>query len=155
MKAFFNKLRVKNISVHIYYMDTYKAFKTYKEYLIQKKKININKIRYFITIDSQNAHESYLFNNVFLLRTVKKKGPVIGDCKTWKQFRGQSMYPYTINKIAKDLLESHINEVFIVVNQDNSSSIKGLEKAHFKKFASINATRWLFLYFKLNIKKHT
>lgn len=51
------------------------------------------------------------------------------------------------------LIENKIKEVFIIVNSDNRNSIQGIEKAGFKKYASIKARRWLFFYFKKEIFK--
>ena len=152
MKKVINLFKIRKINVFVYQMNSYQEFKIDQEYTINKVQINNKKDKYFIKIENEILHVSYLFKNIFLLKLLDKKGPVIGDCRTAKKHRGKSLYPYTINRIAKKVLESNYKEVFIIVNQDNKNSIKGIEKAHFKKIAGIKSYRWLWLYFKLSIK---
>jgi hypothetical protein len=121
------------------------------EYEIQSKLISRGKRKYFIQNKGVLVHQSFLFNTVFLMRLIHKKGPVIGDCYTHPDFRGKSIYPFVIYSIAKDVIQNATNTaVFMIVNRDNSSSIKGIEKAGFQKFASIYTKRWLFFYFDKN-----
>jgi RimJ/RimL family protein N-acetyltransferase len=110
-----------------------------------------NKWCYVIKEGNILVHASYLYDTVFLLKLLKKKGPVIGDCYTNKHYRGQSIYPHVINKIALETLKKGVEEVFIVVNPENMGSIKGIEKAGFNKFASIKGTRWLWFYLKKQV----
>ena len=152
MKKLFRRLKVVFIDVYIYKMDKYKALNINgTNYKIEKSIINKQKTRYYIKDGANLVHESYLFSNVFLLRLIKKRGPVIGDCKTIKAYRGQSIYPYVINNIAKDILAHSDNEVFIIVDKNNLSSIKGIEKSHYTRIASIEAKRWLWFYLKKNV----
>lgn len=152
MKKIIKALKVRKINVFVYHMDSYREFKIDNEYTIEKVVLNHNKFKYLIKIKNEIAHISFIFKHIYLLKLLNKKGPVIGDCRTIKKFRGMSLYPYTINRIAKEVLKSNNKEVFIIVNQDNQNSIKGIEKAYFKKIAAINSYRWLWLYFKLSIK---
>jgi calcineurin-like phosphoesterase len=50
------------------------------------------------------------------------------------------------------LVNNKEKEVFMIVNQDNSSSTKGIEKAGFRKCASIQTKSWFCFYFDKNIK---
>lgn len=151
MRKLFKKFRVVNIDVFIYRMSDYVFFNTPEfKYVILTEKLN-NKTRFYIQDSDVLVHESYLYSKVFLLRTIGKNGPVIGDCVTVKKYRGQSIYPYVINQIAKQVLETNKKDVFVVVNRNNSNSIKGIEKAGFGKFASIKAKRWLWFYMKRHV----
>ncbi|WP_191859169.1 hypothetical protein [Hanstruepera ponticola] len=151
MNRFFRKFRLVSIDVFIYHMVKYNEFQLPKfKYTIQRENIH-NKTRFFIKDLNTLVHESYVFKKVFLLKSIHKNGPVIGDCFTNKQYRGQAIYPVVINYIAKHLLENNSKEVFVVVNKSNKSSIKGIEKAGFDKLASIKAKRWLWFYSKREI----
>jgi hypothetical protein len=88
-----------------------------------------------------------------LLRPINKKGLAIGECYTKEEFKGKSIYPFVINYIAREeILKNNQTEVFIVVNRDNSSSIRGIEKAGFKLHTKIQASR--FLFFHYHVKKN-
>ena len=153
MKSFLSKLKFRNINVFVYRIDKCKPYvKVGLSYEILREKVNSNKIRYYIFESNSIVHESYLFSKIFLLRCVKKTGPVIGDCMTNKKFRGQSIYPYVINHIVNETLSSDVKEVFVIVNKSNPSSIRGIEKAGFNKFASIKSNKWLLFYFNKKIK---
>ena len=146
MRKILKKLRVIDIKVFIYKRSDVVELNMPKfTYQIEKKREK-NKWRYTITDIKTLVHQSFLYDSIFLLKTINKKGPVIGDCFTNKKYRGQSIYPYMINTITNEALSEGIKEVFIVVNQDNISSIKGIEKAKFVKFVAISATRWLWFY---------
>lgn len=151
MRKLLRKLRLVNIDVYVYTMSDHMVFYAPDfKYVIQKEKLK-NKIRFYIRDCDILVHESYLYSKVFLLRSLGKKGYVIGDCKTNINYRGQSIYPYVINQIAKEVLNTYKEEVFVVVNKDNLNSIKGIEKAGFSKYASIYANRWLWFYTKRQV----
>lgn len=152
MKKIFKKFRLINIDVYVYVMSNYVEYNVPNfKHVILKEELN-NKTRFYIENLSELVHESYLYSKVFLLKSIGKNGPIIGDCFTNKKHRGQSIYPYVINYIAKEVLENNKKEIFIVVNRDNSNSIIGIEKAGFNKFASIKAKRWLWFYFNRQIE---
>ena len=151
MKKILKRFRIVHIDAFIYKMSHFIEYKAPNfKYQIEKSR---KKNRWCYTIKEGNTlvHVSYLYDSVFLLKLLEKNGPVIGDCHTNRQFRGQSIYPKVINKIALETLREGFKEVFIVVNPENSSSIKGIEKAGFIKFASVKGTRWLWFYFKKQV----
>jgi len=151
MKKLIKRFRIIDIDVLIYKMDHFMEFNVPSfKYKIEKSRIK-NKWSYTIRESDKLIHVSYLYDNIFLLKLVNKNGPVIGDCYTNKQYRGQSIYPQVINKIALETLKQGIQEVFIVVNQENISSIKGIEKAGFNKFAAIKGRRWLWFYLRKQV----
>lgn len=147
MKKTLKTLKIVSIDVYIYQMFSYKEFNNIKtNYKINKSEVSKGKTCYFIEESNKVIHKSYLFSKVFLLKSINKRGPVIGNCSTLKSHRGLSIYPYVINKIAKDVILHSNKPVYIVVNKNNLSSIKGIEKAGFTKLASIVAKRWLWFY---------
>lgn len=146
MKRIINKLKFKNIDALVYRRTRLREIDLPNfNYKIESKRKK-SKFFYFIKIDGKKIHKSTLFKKVFLLDVINKKGPAIGDCFTDSKYRGQSIYPYVINVITNDALQAGSKEVFIIVDKDNQSSINGIEKAHFIKFASIKAQRWLCFY---------
>lgn len=151
MKKLIKRFRIIHIDVFIYKMDDFIEYNAPSfKYQIEKSRKK-NKWCYMIKEGNILVHASYLYDTVFLLKSLKKKGPIIGDCYTNKEYRGQSIYPQVINKIALETLIKGAEEVFIVVNQENIGSIKGIEKAGFSKFAAIKGTRWLWFYLKKQI----
>ncbi len=125
------------------------------DFNIQTETLPKGKKKYFISENRVSVHISILFSKLNILRLIQKKGPAIGDCYTNPDFRGKSIYPFVINYISKEIFkENKTKEVFIIVNRDNRSSIRGIEKAGFEKFASIKARRWLLFYFKKDIVEY-
>jgi len=122
------------------------------DYTIQVAPVSTNKKQFFIEDKGQVIHKSFLFKKLFLLKTINEIGPAIGDCSTLEAYKGKSIYPYVINFIAKQELQHNPQkEVFIVVNSNNESSIRGIEKAGFKKHTKIKAKR--FLIFHLRVQR--
>jgi hypothetical protein len=146
-------LKVKKIDVLIYYMapDFVTSFPSL-DYQIDKQIIDANKTKYSITVDSICIHKSFLFKKLNILKLIHRKGPTIGDCVTIPDYKGKSIYPFVINHIAGEVLKEE-NEVFIIVNSDNASSIRGIEKAGFKLHTKIKAKRFLLFYY--NVKRIT
>ncbi|WP_178988983.1 hypothetical protein [Winogradskyella schleiferi] len=152
MKKLLRRFKVISIDVYIYQMLNYKPFAdALPNYKIEKSNLRKGRRCYFIKDSGNIVHRSYLISKVFLLKSINKIGPAIGDCSTVNSHRGQSIYPFVINKIAQDVLDNDHKSVFVIVNKDNLSSIRGIEKAGFSKIASIVAKRWLWIYFKREI----
>lgn len=107
--------------------------------------------KYVLTDDGVVVHQSLLFPKLRLLQLLGKTGPAIGDCVTHEQYRGRSIYPFVINRMAVDALGAGSTEVFIIVGTDNASSIRGIEKAGFRKMARIRTSRRFGRYWKVNV----
>lgn len=142
-------LRIIPIDVFVYSMteDSITAFEDIG-YKILQENINKNKEKFFIVDNGRIIHQSFLFKKLFLLRIINKKGPAIGECSTIPEYKGKSIYPFVINHIAHEELVNHRHkEIFIIVNSDNISSIKGIEKAGFRLHTKIKAKRFLVFHF--------
>ncbi|UPT71346.1 MAG: hypothetical protein M0D53_02810 [Flavobacterium sp. JAD_PAG50586_2] len=149
-------LRVIPIDVFVYSI-TKDSLVTFEDigYKIQKENINENKEKFFIVDNGRIIHQSFLFKKLFLLRIINKKGPAIGECATISEYKGKSIYPFVINYIAhEELLNNRHEEVFIIVNSNNVSSIKGIEKAGFKLHTKIKAKRFLVFHFAVQRSKN-
>ena len=144
--------KIISIDVYIYSM-TINDCNDYPtiDYSIESERISKNKQKFFVKKDGRIIHKSYLFQKLFLLSLINKKGPAIGDCSTISEYKGKSIYPYVINYIAKEeIIKNGKKEVYIIVNTDNISSIRGIEKAGFKLYSKIKAKRFLLFYFNVS-----
>ncbi|TXD81684.1 hypothetical protein ESY86_16805 [Subsaximicrobium wynnwilliamsii] len=154
IKKIINNLKVRSIQSYVYRMETYVPYLEKEPFKFDLKidRQSGRCTKYYIEKNDLLIHQSYIYNEVFLLRLIKKRGPVIGNCFTHPEFRGKSIYPYVINCIAKNSLNLGAKEVFVIVNQSNAGSIKGIEKAGFEKYVSIDTKRWLIFYIKPRVE---
>jgi hypothetical protein len=123
------------------------------EYELVKSVVNSNKTNYVIKENNTLVHKTSVFKYLNVLRLIKKKGPTIGDCFTHSDYRGKAIYPRVINKVSNELLASgQYDEVFIIVNDNNISSIIGIEKAGYQLNVEIISKKFLLFYFNTQIK---
>ena len=73
--------------------------------------------------DGNIAHRSYLVSRNFKFPFLKKREKELGPCFTNKDHRGKGIYPAVIEKASEDKI------VYMLVREDNLSSIRGIEKA--------------------------
>lgn len=146
-------LRITHIDVFVYSMAK-KDLYVFEDigYTIKEEIVNDKKKRFFITDKGKTIHQSFLFRKLFLLKIINKTGPAIGECMTIPEYKGKSIYPFVINHIAREeLTKNNQSEVFIIVNTDNASSVKGIEKAGFKCHTKIRAKRFLLFHFAVQL----
>ncbi len=60
---------------------------------------------------------------------------------TLPELRGKGFYPATLIRIQRFLREKGYKRVFICAREDNRPSIKGIEKAGFKRVAEVNLVK--------------
>lgn len=98
---------------------------------------------YRVEAKGQTAHLSWLHKEVRLPRRFGFDGsvPVIGDCHTPERFRGRSIYPQVLRFIARDVARRTSKPVYILVSPDNAASVRGIEKAGFRRLARLRGTR--------------
>lgn len=99
---------------------------------------------YIVTAEGQMAHLSWLHWSVRLPRQCGFDGsvPVIGDCYTSEQFRGKSIYPRVLRYIARDVASRAGTSVYVLVSPANLPSVRGLEKAGFRRLGRLRGTRF-------------
>ncbi len=148
IKKYLKYLKVSNIHVLVYRMTAGDTTQVLPDPGFELKSDHTgNSARFYMDDSDKFVHNSFVYETRRILSLLGKKGPVIGDCVTSSDYRGKSIYPFVINKIAKDKLEAGAEEVFIIVTPDNTSSIRGIEKAGFRFFAEIKTQRFLLFYF--------
>lgn len=143
--------KIKEVEVFIYSLDRkVYDFNSDTDFPIKVRNIK-NRKSYWMYDKDTVVHKSFLYTNVQIIKLINKTGLVIGSCYTNPNYRGRSIYPKVISHIAKDNKES--KDIFIVVDTNNIASIKGIEKAGYKKIAYIKSKKWLFLYFDKHIQQ--
>lgn len=73
---------------------------------------------------------------VFPFMTVKEI--YIGSCRTLPEERGKGYYPYLLAKIQEDYPE---NDFCMFVDEGNEASMRGVEKAGFRRVATLTKTK--------------
>lgn len=151
-----NLFRVIDIDLWIYVMNTTNLNDFPKlNFTVESEVVSTTKKRFFIKVGTTIIHESFLYERLFVLRILRKNGPAIGDCRTIDSYKGQSIYPFVIHHIAyEEIQKNQRKEVFIAVHPSNISSIKGIEKAGFQRYAQIKAKRLLFFHFQVKTVKN-
>lgn len=111
--------------------------------VLKEKKV----VKYKVWIKNELAHESTVYFDSLLLNTFKFKKPylLIGNCFTNEKFRGQNIYPFVLNKIAKDY--NNLERVYVLVNPENIPSIKGIKKAGFILLNKLFTYRFFIFHF--------
>ena len=113
------------------------------------KRTNENNSCYTVFINSELAHVTWLFKNKLLTKQLGEKNAyTVGDSLTNEKYRGKGIYPFVLRTIAK----ATSKDIIIYVEPDNIASVRGIEKAGFKKKYSFSMIR--FLGVKLWCTKH-
>lgn len=95
-------------------------------YIITKGNFEI----YFVENNREIVHTSYVLGNCFKFKFMKKNDIEIGPCYTNKEYRGKGIYPEVLRTICYER-KSLITNIYIFVDENNISSIKGIEKSNF------------------------
>jgi RimJ/RimL family protein N-acetyltransferase len=73
--------------------------------------------------------------------------PMICNCFTYAQYRGQGLYPQLIQGACHSLAAQGFERAIITCDPDNAASIRGIEKAGFTKvktlYSLVLVTRWI------------
>lgn len=73
--------------------------------------------------------------------------PMISNCYTYPQYRGQGRYPQMIRAACDSLAAQGFQRAIITCAPDNAASIRGIEKAGFRRvktqYSLVLVTRWI------------
>lgn len=99
-----------------------------------------------VSNNGETMHTSYVVPRCFKFNFLSTEDYIIGPCYTAPDYRGQGIYPnildYITNKIGTE------NTVFYMcVDENNFSSIRGIEKSGFKKIGTAKKSRFLKRYY--------
>ena len=92
-----------------------------------------------ITLNGKLIHTSFVQFDTSYKKILNEVGavPLIGNCWTAADCRGQGLYPYAINQCCKVIAARGIERILISCAPDNIPSIAGIEKAGFRKIRTI------------------
>ena len=91
------------------------------------------------------VHTSYVIPKCFKFPFMGKWDYEIGPCFTYPKFRGKGVYPQMLKYISSNVGAE--NSIFyMIVDETNLPSIKGIEKAGFQKCGTIKVSRFLKRY---------
>lgn len=84
--------------------------------------------------DNRIAHVSRVITRCYKFPFLPKNSAEIGPCTTKPDFRGQGIYTKVLNYIR---CEGGSKDYYMLVADENIASIKGMEKAGFKKIGTV------------------
>lgn len=102
---------------------------------------------YLVTDGEMLIHESWVFRGSMMLHRlgVSLSCPVIGECVTAPGYRGLGLYPFALAEIARDLDSELIPDLsapaYVLVDQGNGASIRGLDKAGYRLAGQASGVR--------------
>ena len=94
--------------------------------------------------DGTVAHTSYVVGSRFKFRFMRCGDFEIGPCWTNPSFRGRGIYPYVLQQIIRGK-----GRYWMIVDDKNNPSIRGVEKAGFQRAGNAQKSRWLKIYRKM------
>ncbi len=94
------------------------------------------------------CHCSYIIPRIFKFPFMKKQDLEIGPCYTVAEFRGRGFYPQMLLHITSQ--EEYKNSDFwMIVEEKNEASIRGIEKAGFQKVGEVKKTKFFKRYIQV------
>ena len=110
--------------------------------------ITRGRICVYYCFDGQiKVHQAYVMKKCFKFPFMKKGDIHIGPCATPEEYRGQGIYPAVIRKITEDFgLQTDGKTGYMIVEESNLPSIKGVEKAGFRKCGVLARRGFLKVY---------
>lgn len=95
----------------------------------------INRVfkEYDIVIDNKIVSKAVLISKVPIYKFLPSNGVHLCYCETIPEARGKGYYPMLLSYIQNDFRNK---ELYMIVDQDNVASIRGIEKAGFVKYAN-------------------
>ena len=91
----------------------------------------------YYLVTNLNKFKPYLYNSHKLFQTSKNRYYIF-HCHTFKEYRGNSIYPYMLAVISKEIFNKNRESViYISTSLNNIASQRGIEKAGFKKLGII------------------
>lgn len=92
---------------------------------------------YRLIIDKVVVSYARVVKKIFFFPFMESNGLHIGPCYTIKERRGEGFYPYLLNYIVKN---NYGEDFYMIVDEKNFSSLKGVLKAGFIPFAKGHKT---------------
>ena len=107
-------------------------------------------IVFFISDGKGLVHYSFVINKCPKFCFLNYNDYVISPCWTRKDKRGMGIYAAMIDYIGAYYKNKDVeSNVYILVRNENKSSVKGIEKSHFTKIGIVKKSRFLKIYSKI------
>ena len=100
---------------------------------------------YCYRYNGELVHTSYVIPKCYKFPFMSKYDYEIGPCFTYPKFRGKGFYPQMLKYICSSVGMKK-STFYMIVDESNLPSIKGIEKAGFQKCGNIKVTRILKRY---------
>lgn len=110
--------------------------------------LSLGNYKLYYTKDAENivTHTSFCIYRCFKFPFLKdSKNIQIGPCFTKESVRGKGIYPMVVHYICKREKTSG-SDIYMIIRDENTASIKGAEKAGFEKISNLKKSRFLKIY---------
>lgn len=111
-------------------------------WLISKGKLEIY---YILSEDGRVAHTSFVVPRCGKFPFLGQKDYEIGPCQTAVECRGKGLYGIALNRITSEKSKRQA-DFYMLVSEDNASSIRGIEKAGFSRDGYAIRKGWRKVY---------
>lgn len=95
---------------------------------------------FYVCESGEVAHTSYVVPRCLKFPFLKKGDFEIGPCHTEVSHRGKGLYPMALNAIVHSA-GSKGTEFYMIVDESNAASIRGIEKAGFTRCGTVKVNR--------------
>lgn len=112
-------------------------------FLFQLMTLGKTKI-YYVRVRGELVHTSYVVPACVKFPFMDKQSLEIGPCYTYPEFRGKGIYPRVLIEICKKHMDA--SAIYMIVDETNLSSIRGIEKAGFVKCGAVYRSRFTKRY---------
>ena len=100
---------------------------------------------FYVKSGNDIAHTSYVIPNCTKFPFMDGKDLEIGPCYTYPKFRGKGIYPKVLNEICWRKGDNGLS-FYMIVDETNISSIKGIEKAGFVRCGIVKKSKFTKRY---------
>lgn len=100
---------------------------------------------YYIQDGSDIVHTSYVVPSCVKFPFMNKQDFEIGPCYTYPEFRGRGIYPKVLRNICRKMGQGD-GTFYMIVDEKNLSSIKGIEKAGFERCGFVKKSKIIKRY---------
>lgn len=100
---------------------------------------------YYMTNSDELMHTSYVVPQCNKFPFLGKNDYEIGPCFTYPKHRGKGIYPYVLRHICNSFGNSDTT-FYMIVDDANIASIKGIEKAGFIKYGVVEVSKYTKRY---------
>lgn len=95
---------------------------------------------FYVSVDDKLVHTSYVVPKCYKFDFLGKNDYEIGPCFTYPEYRGQGIYPNILRTICQQI-GSDDTTFYMIVDEENKPSIRGIEKAGFIKCGSVKVSK--------------